>query len=69
MKQIEHCDKPNCPECNLKAYNAGYKKGQEEERQFILNILDGVDIADEQMGNKGGGTKAIRFALQNRIIN
>lgn len=45
-----------------------YKRGQQEERQFILNILDGIDIADKEMGNKGGGTKAIRHALQSRII-
>ena len=38
------------------------------ERQFILNILDGIDIADEEMGNNGGGTKAIRLALKSRII-
>lgn len=36
---------------------------REEERQFILNVLDGIDIADEQMQNKSGGTKAIRLAL------
>ncbi len=39
-----------------------------EERQFILNILDGIDIADKAMGNIGGGTKAIRFALQSRLL-
>ena len=38
------------------------------ERQFILNILDGIDIADEEMGNNGGETKAIRLALKSRII-
>lgn len=43
------------------------KQIKEEERQFILNVLDGIDIADEQMGNKTGGTKAIRLALQSRI--
>jgi len=41
----------------------------EEERQFILNILDGIDEADRQMGNKNGGTKAIRLALSARIIS
>lgn len=41
---------------------------RKEERQFILNILDGIDEADRQMGNKGGGTKAIRFALKSRLI-
>lgn len=46
-----------------------YQRGREEERKFILNILDGIDQADKEMGNKGGGTKAIRFALQSRIIN
>ena len=44
------------------------EEGRREERQFILNILDGVDIADKQSGNSGGGTKAIRHALQSRII-
>lgn len=41
----------------------------QEERQFILNILDGVDIADKEIGNTGGGTRAIRQALQSRIID
>lgn len=50
------------------AYSLGIQLGKADERQFILNVLDGVDIADEQIGNKGGGTKAIRFALQSRII-
>lgn len=37
-----------------------------EERQFILNVLDGIDIADKEMGVIGG-TQAIRFALQSRV--
>lgn len=41
----------------------------DEYKQFVLNILDGVDIADQQMGNKGGGTLAIRHALNSRITN
>lgn len=44
-------------------------EAKEEERQFILNILDGIDLADKEMKNEGGSTKAIRFALKNRIIN
>jgi len=50
------------------------EEGRKEERQFILNILDGIDTADKQMGIENsyvvghGGTKAIRLALQNRII-
>jgi hypothetical protein len=51
------------------AEERGFCKGQEEYKQFILNILDGVDEADKQMGNTGGGTKAIRFALSSRLIN
>ena len=39
-----------------------------EERQFVLNILDGIDVADKETGNKGGGTLAIRHALNSRII-
>ncbi len=42
------------------------QKAKQEEHQFFLNILDGIDIADEEMGNKGGGTKAIRHALNAR---
>ena len=39
----------------------------QQERQFILNILDGIDKADEIMGITGG-TQAIRQALQSRVI-
>ena len=66
-KQIEHCSEPECPECNIVAYNKGYKEGAETERQFILNILDGaeterqfilnildgVDKADKEMERQG----------------
>lgn len=45
-----------------------YKRGQQDERQFILNILDGIDRADHEIGNGGGGTWTIRQALQSRII-
>jgi hypothetical protein len=38
----------------------------DQERQFMMNVLDGIDIADAQMQNEGGGTKAIRFALSTR---
>lgn len=34
-----------------------------EYKQFVVNVLDGIDIADGQCN-----TKAIRFALQSRII-
>jgi len=46
------------------------EKAQEaidQERQFMMNVLDGIDIADVQMQNEGGGTKAIRFALSSRV--
>lgn len=43
------------------------KELMEEERRFILNVLDGIDIADKQMGVVGG-TQAIRQALQSRVI-
>lgn len=62
-----HCDEPLCPECNMVAYDKGCKDGAEQERQFILNLLDGQDIADKELGVIGG-TKAIRFALSSRII-
>lgn len=38
-----------------------------EEYQFFINVLNGIDIADEVMGNTGGGTKAIRHSLQSRL--
>lgn len=44
------------------------EEGRKEERQFILNVLDGIDIADKEMGIVGG-TQAIRQALQSRIFN
>lgn len=62
---------------------AGYKKiksfiasiaaqSRREEREeiaaFLKNVLDGIDIADKQIGNMGGGTKAIRLALISRGI-
>lgn len=37
---VEHCDEPNCPECNLMAY----EKGRKEARQFTLQeILEEVE--------------------------
>lgn len=39
-----------------------------DEKEFILNVLEGIDIADKQMGNTGGGTAAIRLALKSRGI-
>lgn len=50
------------------AWKAGENRGASLEQQFIMNVLDGIDIADEQMNNKNGGTKAIRFALQSRTL-
>lgn len=38
------------------------KEGQEEYKQFILNIFDGVDIADGECN-----TKAIRLAINSRV--
>lgn len=51
----------------VEALEKAREEGRKEERQFILNVLDGIDIADKEMGIVGG-TKAIRFALKNRII-
>ncbi len=52
----------------LQQMEKAHREGQREERQFIFNVLDGIDIADKQAGNEGGGTKAIRFALASRHI-
>ena len=54
--------------CFIESLLAEQKKElMEEERQFILNVLDGIDTADKQMGVIGG-TQAIRQALQSRVI-
>jgi hypothetical protein len=39
---------------------------QIEDVQFFLNILKGIDLAHEEMGNNHGDTKAIRAALAAR---
>ena len=49
-------------EC-LDAITAEREAGAREYRQFILNVLDGTDIADGECN-----TKAIRFAIASRII-
>lgn len=40
-----------------------------EEHQFFLNMLDGIDIADKEAGNAGGGTQALRFLIKSRWPN
>ena len=51
-----------------KAFHHQLQKAREdaqaEYKQFVLNVLDGVDTADGQCN-----TKAIRFALESRIIH
>jgi len=54
---------------NRKMYQIGFEEGQLEYKQFILNVLKGIDVADKKMNNKGGGTKAIRLAIKSRIIH
>lgn len=48
------------------SHQQGRMEATEEWKQFILNILDGIDKADEQAGVTGG-TKAIRLAIQSRV--
>lgn len=77
--EIEVLNMEVCQEESGVEFCNGYEKALQDvlpvieravaaERQFILNILDGIDIADEEMGNNGGETKAIRLALKSRII-
>jgi len=47
----------------LAAKDREREAGATEYRQFILNVLDGIDIADGE-----GNTKAIRLAIASRII-
>ena len=46
-----------------KAMEEAVWKELSQYKQFVLNVLDGVDIADGQCN-----TKAIRFALDSRVI-
>jgi hypothetical protein len=46
------------------AYEAGRREGAEDYKQFILNVLAGIDIADGKCN-----TKAIRHAIESKIIN
>jgi len=50
------------------AVRVAVEEARKEEHQFFLNILDGADTADAQMGNTGGGTQAIRHALKSRCL-
>lgn len=34
--KIEHCDTPDCPECDRVAYERGKKDGAREERERII---------------------------------
>lgn len=52
----------------LKIRREAIAEEREETKLFILNVLKGIDIADEEMGNKGGGTQAIRLAFKSRGI-
>jgi hypothetical protein len=50
----------------LNLFRSATSQAKEEEHQFFLNILDGIDKADEWAGNQHGGTQAIRHALKSR---
>lgn len=52
---------------NENEYELGREAGKREEHQFFLNILDGIDIADKELGVEGG-TLAIRHALKSRYL-
>ncbi len=65
-KFIEDDIKSHIEETNRLIEEATRREIMEEESAFLSNVLNGIDLADEQMGNKGGGTKAIRVALQAR---
>ncbi len=54
------------------AYNSRQSEidaAREEEHQFFLNILDGIDVADKEMGAEQSNTQAIRFALKSRTLS
>ncbi len=68
MYIVHHYDLDRVAEKLISLTKKEYELGQQIERQFTLNILDGIDITDKEMGNKGGGTLAIRHALKNRHI-
>jgi hypothetical protein len=62
------CGDDRCLNSCTKSYDFGFEDGQEEYKHFILAILEGIDIADKEMENEMGGTRAIRLALKSRII-
>lgn len=51
-EEIEHCDVPECPECNIKAYNKGKEDAKEEIIKMVQEkIKDAEDI--NYMGDMG----------------
>lgn len=46
--QIEHCSEPNCPECNLVAYNKGKEDGKAETiKECVEKIKKEYEYADK----------------------
>lgn len=39
-QKIEHCSTPDCPECNLVAYQAGYDKAKREMVERVKELPD-----------------------------
>jgi len=50
-----------------RGFLAGHKEGAEEYRQFVLNTLKGIQIAEREMGEESS-IKTIMFAINSRII-
>lgn len=48
--QIEHCDEPDCPECNLVAYNKGRQDALEEAIASLPEEENAPDINDFDNG-------------------
>lgn len=57
VEEIEHCNEPNCPECNRVAYERGVKDGREQLKKQIREeievkkkkYIDTVGLSDESL--------------------
>lgn len=49
---VEHCDEPNCPECNLVAYNKGRSQILEEIKSHFHELKSKIDNAFYEMSKE-----------------
>ncbi len=64
-KEVEHCGEKNCPECNLKAFNAGKK----EERERIIKFIEENLIPIDAKNAEGIAHRYMAEVIRNYIKN